>query len=190
MVEQRLSTLFLGRDASGRDGALRGLLSALWSFLHHPAAHLEDHLASLEERLRLLEARLLGDFKAVVDTGVVAVEEKVSGTGHRFEEELERAIGARVAGIQARLEAVKKRVVEDLKQELRRVVLVLALVMGCAVLALVATVFGLMAAWTDLEGRIGPVGASIVLAIVFLLGSLVVLGLLRSVLHRSGRVNS
>jgi hypothetical protein len=45
----------------------------------------------------------------------------------------------------------------------------------------------LMAAWTDLKGSIGSVGASLALAIVFLLASLVVLGLLRSVLHRSQR---
>jgi hypothetical protein len=58
------------------------------------------------------------------------------------------------------------------------------LVVGCAVLALVGFTFGLMAAWTDLEGFIGSVGASVVLAIVFLLASLVVFGMLRSVLHR------
>jgi hypothetical protein len=134
---------------------MRGLLSALWSFLQHPAATFEDHLTALED------------------------------VGHRLEEDSKRAISDRVAGIQARLETVKSRVVEDLKHELRRVVLILALVMGCGALALVGMTFGLMAAWTDLDGLVGAVGASLVLAIVFLLASLVVFGLLRSVLRRS-----
>jgi len=150
---------------------MKELLSALWSFLHHPAVSAEDHLTTLEERLRLLEARLVGDLKSAVDTGVVAVEDSV-------------------AGIHARLEAVKKRVVEDLKQELHRLVLMLALVTGCAVLALVGMIFGLMAAWTGLKGFIGAVGASLTLAVVFLLASLVVLGLFRSVLHRSQGLHS
>jgi len=159
MPDEHLLTWFLGQDASARDGVIKGLLSALWSFLQHPAANFEDHLTALEERLRLLEGRLEDDF--------------------------ERAVSGRVAGIHARLEAVKTRVVEDLKHELHRVVLMLALGMGCAVLALVGMIFGLMAAWTAIKGLIGPVGASLVLAAAFLLASLAVLGLLRSVLHRS-----
>ena len=184
MLDERLSMWLLGRDAGARDGAMRGLLSALWSFLQHPAATFGDHLTALEERLRALESRLAGDLKAAVDTGVVAVEETVAGTEHRLEEDLKRAIRGRVAAIQARLETVKSRVVEDLKHELRRVVLILVLVMGCAVLALVGMIFGLMAAWTGIKDSVGAVGASLVLAVVFLLGSLVVFGLLRSVLHR------
>jgi hypothetical protein len=137
----------------------RGLLSALWSFLQHPAAHIEDHLTGVEERLRQLEARLAGDLKGAVDTGV--------------------------AGIHARLETVKRRVVEDLKYELRRVAQILALVMSCAVLALVGTIFALMAAWTGLKSFIGAFGASLVLAVSFLVGGLVVFGLFHSVLHRS-----
>jgi|SRR5579863_8141020 hypothetical protein len=187
MLDERLSMWLLGRDAGARDGAMRGLLSALWSFLQHPAATFGDHLTALEERLRALEARLVGDLKTAVDTGVTAVEETVAGAEHRLEEDLRRAIRSRVAGIQGRLETVKSRVVEDLKHELRRVVLIAALVMGCAVLALVGMIFGLMAAWTGLKGFVGAVGASLVLAIVFLLGSLVVFGLLRSVLHRHVR---
>jgi hypothetical protein len=163
MADEHLFAWLLGRDASARDGAMKGLLAALWSFLQHPAVSFEDHLTALEERLRLLEA----------------------GVEHRLEEDFERVVRGRVAGIHARLEAVKKRVVEDLKRELHRIVLVLALVMGCAALALVGMIFALMAAWTDLRAFMGSVGASVVLAIVFLLASLVVLGLLRSVLHRS-----
>jgi hypothetical protein len=164
---------------------MRGLLSALWSFLQHPAATFEDHLTALEERLRGIEARLVGDLKTAVDTGAVAVEETVAGVEHRLEEDLTRAIRGRVAGIRARLETIKSRVVEDLKHELHRVVLILALAMGCAVLALVGMIFGLMAAWTDIKGFVGAVGASLALAIVFLLASLVVFARLRSVLHRS-----
>jgi hypothetical protein len=138
---------------------MRGLLSALWSFLQHPAATFEDHLTALEDRLRVLEARLGGDLETAVDTGV--------------------------AGIQARLETVKSRLVEDLKHELRRVALLLALVIGCGMLAIVAVTFALMAAWTDLQGFVGAVGASVVLAIAFLLAGLVTFALLRSVLRRS-----
>ena len=141
---------------------MRGLLSALWSFLQHPAAAFEGHLIGLEERLKALEA----------------------GAEHRLEEDFRRAISARVAGIEARLEAVKTRVVEELKRELRRVVLILALAMGCAALALLALIFGLMAAWTDLKGLVGAVAASLLLAMVFLLASLVVFAVLRSVLRR------
>jgi Putative Actinobacterial Holin-X, holin superfamily III len=148
----------------------RGLLSALWSFLQHPAAHLEDHLTGVEGRLRQLEARLVGDLK---------------GAEHRLEEDFERVIRGRVAEIHARLETVKRRVVEDLKHELRRVAQILALAMACAVLALVGMIFALMAAWTGLDSFIGAFGASLVLAVAFLVASLVVFGLFRSVLHRS-----
>jgi hypothetical protein len=147
----------------------RGLLPALWSFLQHPAAAVGDHWVALEERLRVLEARLVGDLKTAVDTRVVGVEEIIRG---------------RVAEIQARLESVKKRAVEDLKHELRRVVLILALVLGCGVLALIGATFGLMAAWTALADFMGAVDASLVLTTGFLIASLVVFGLLRSVLHR------
>jgi hypothetical protein len=164
---------------------MRGLLSALWSFLQHPAATLEDHMSTLEERIRMLEARLVGDLKTAGDTGVSAVEETVAGVEHRLEEDFKRAIRGRVAGIQARLESIKSRVVEDLKHELRRVALILALVMGCGVLALLGMTFGLMAAWTDLKGFVGAVGASLVLAIVFLLASLAGFAVLHSVLHRT-----
>src|SRR5580692_7996365 len=124
MLDERLSKWLLGRDAGARDGALRGLLSALWSFLQHPVANLDEHLSGLEARIGLLEARLVGDLKTAVDTGVVAVEETVAGVEHRLEEDFGRVIRERIAAIQARLETVKRRVVEDLKQELRRVVLV------------------------------------------------------------------
>jgi hypothetical protein len=152
MPDERLSTWPLGRDASARGGTVRGLLSALWSFLQHPA---------------------------------VTVQETVAGAEHRLEEDFQHAIRGRVAGIQARLETVRSRVVEDLKYELRQVVLTLGLVMGCGVLALVGMTFGLMAAWTELKGFVGAAGASLVLAVLFLLASLVMFGLLRSVLHRS-----
>jgi hypothetical protein len=76
-------------------------------------------------------------------------------------------------------------VVEDLKRELRRNPSQAPAPVPLGVLALVGMTFGLMAAWTDLKGFVGAVGASLVLAIVFLLGSLVVFGLLRSVLRRS-----
>jgi uncharacterized membrane protein YqjE len=163
---------------------MRGLLSALWSFLQHPAAIFDDHLTALEDRLRALEARLIGDLKTAADTGVVAVEETVAGVENRLEEDFKRAIGSRVASVQARLETVRNRVVQDLKHELRRVALMLALAMGCAVLALIGMIFALMAAWADLRAFVGAVGASLVLAIVFVLASLVMFGRFRSVVRR------
>jgi hypothetical protein len=99
MPDERLSTWLWGRDASARDGAMRGLLSALWSFLQHPAATFVDHLTALEERLRVLEARLVGDLKTAVDTVVVTAKETVAGVEHRLEEDFKRAIRGRVAGI-------------------------------------------------------------------------------------------
>jgi hypothetical protein len=185
MPDERMLKRLLGRNPDARDGAMRGLLSALWSFLQHPAANIEGHVTALEERIMALEARLAGDIKTAVDTGVDAVEETVAGAEHRLEEDFKHAIHGRVAAIQARLEAVKKRVVEDLKHEMHRVVLTLALVTLCGALALVAMIFGLMAAWTGLKDLLGPVGASLVLALAFLIASLVAFGLLRSVLHRS-----
>ena len=149
---------------------MRGLLSALWAFLQHPAASFGDHLIGLEERLRALEGRF---------------EDTLAGAENRLEADLRRAIHARAAEIQARLETVKVRVVEELKRELHRMLLVLALAMGCAASALATMIFALMAAWTELKGFMGAVGASSVLAILFLLAGLVVFGLLRSVLHRS-----
>ena len=131
---------------------MRGLLSALWSFLQHPA---------------------------------VAVEDAVAGAEQRLEDDLKRAIHGRLAVVQAQLDSVKARVVEDLKRELHRVVLILALAVACGVLALAGTIFGLMAVWTALKGFVGPVAASLVLTIVFLLAGLVVFGLLRSVIHPS-----
>src|SRR5580658_7128831 len=106
MLDGRLSTWLLGRDSGARDRAMRGLLSALWSFLQHPAGAFEDHLTALEERLRALETRLVGDVKTAVDTGVIAIEETVTGAEHRLEEDFERAIHGRVVGIRARLETV------------------------------------------------------------------------------------
>jgi hypothetical protein len=148
--------------SSAREGAVRGLLSALWSFLQHPAAAFEEHLIGLEERLKALEA----------------------GAEHRLEEDFRRAVRARIAAIEARLETVKNRVVEELKRELHRVVLILALALGCAALALLGLVFGLMAAWTYLKGVAGAVAASLLLTIIFLLASLLVFAVLRSVLRR------
>jgi hypothetical protein len=163
---------------------MRELLSALWSFLHHPAATFEEHLTALEQRLKSLEARLAGDLATGVDTGVVAAEEAVASAEHRLEDDFKGALRSRVAGIQVRLEAVKTRVVEDLKRELRRVALLLTLMLGCGVLALVAMIFGLMAAWGELRDLLGSVGASLLLAMVFLLGSIIVFVVFRSVLHR------
>lgn len=155
MPDDHLLTLLLGRLGGARDGSLQRLLSALWSFLQHSPALIEGHLSALEERL----------------TGL--------------EQDLERALNGRMSIIQARLETVKTRVVADLKRELRRLIVSMALAAGSAVMMLVGAVFGLIAVWTKLRGLIGSVGASVALAAVFFVAAAVALGLLRSFLHRS-----
>jgi len=184
MTAERWLTWLLGREAGAQDGSMRGLLIALWSFLQRPGLALEDHFTALEERLSTLETRLVGDFKVAIDTGMSAAEETIAGAERRLEEDFKRALSGRLASIHTRLETVRNRVVDDLKHELHRMVLTLALVIGCGVLAAVGMIFGLMAAWTGLRTSVGGIGASLVLAIAFLLASLVVLGLLRSVRRR------
>jgi uncharacterized membrane protein YqjE len=109
----------------------------------------------------------------------------VAGVEHRIEDDLKRAIRTRMAAIHTRLEAVRNRVVEDLKRELRRVMLMLALAVGCGVLALVGATFAVMAAWTDLQRLLGALSASLILAAIFLLASMVLFALLQSVRHRA-----
>jgi hypothetical protein len=185
MPDERLAAWLFGRIAGSRDGTMRGLLSALWSFLQHPAAAFGDHLTALEERLAALEGRLIGDLQTAVDRGVVAVEDSVAGAEHRLESDFRKAIQSRIAAVQVRLDTIRNRVVEDLKHELRRVALVLALLMGCTVLALLGVIFGLMAAWMSLAGLIGAIGASLVLTLLFLLSGVIVFRLLYSVLHHT-----
>ena len=86
MPDQRLATRPLSRGAGARDGATRGLLSGALVFLEHPAATFGEHLTAPEERIRALEARLAGDLRTLVDTGIIAVEETVAGVEHRREE--------------------------------------------------------------------------------------------------------
>jgi hypothetical protein len=138
---------------------VRGLLAAIWSFLQRPAGAVETRVAAAEETVERLERHLEDDFK--------------------------RAIRARAARIEAELESVKTRVVEDLKHELRRVVFILAIAAACGSLAVIAAVFGLMALWAALRNSIGSVEASLVLTIAFLLASLLAFGLLRAFLGRS-----
>jgi hypothetical protein len=185
MPDERLAAWLFGRIAGSRDGAMRGLLSALWSFLQHPAAAFGDHLTALEERLSALEGRLIGDLQTALDRGVVAVEDSVAGAEHRLESDFKKAIQSRIAVVQVRLDTIRNRVVEDLKRELRRVALVLALLMSCAVLALLVVTFGLMAAWMSLAGLIGAIGASLVLTLLFLLSGVIVFRLLYSVLYHT-----
>jgi hypothetical protein len=164
---------------------MSGVLPALWSFLRHPVTTFEGHLAGLEERLQTLETRVADDLRTSVSIGVDDVEDSVAGAEHRLEEDLRRAIHGRVAGLQARLEVVKAHAVENLKLELRRMALLLALATGAGVLALLAAVFGLMATWTYLKASIGDARASLVLAGIFLLASIGVFVVLRSASRRT-----
>ena len=184
MPDDHLSTPFAGRNSNARVAAVKGLLSALWSFLQHPGVHLEEHLSAVEERLQLIEHRVAGDLKSAAETRIAAAEEAIASVEHRLENDIQHAIRGRLAGIQARLEPVKARVIEDLKRELRRVVSILAIAVACASLALLGLIFALVALWTGLRNSIGAVEASVALATAFLLASAGAFGLLRSVLHR------
>jgi hypothetical protein len=77
----------------------------------------------------------------------------------------------------------------ELKKELHKALLVLALGISVSLLALVAVIYGLMGAWLSLKGVLGAVTASFVLAAGFVLFSLVALGLLSSVLNRARRTS-
>jgi hypothetical protein len=164
---------------------MSGVLPALWSFLRHPVMMLEGHLAGLEERLQTLETRVADDLKRSVASGVDAVEDSVATAEQRLEADLRRTIHGRVAGLQARLEVIKAHAVENLKLELRRMALLLALATGAAVLALLAAIFGLMASWTFLKDSIGDIRASLALAGIFLLASIGAFLVMRSAIRRS-----
>jgi fatty acid desaturase len=56
---------------------VKGLLSALWSFMQHPAAVVEDHVTALEERLSALEGRVIGDLQAALRPRLEAVRNRV-----------------------------------------------------------------------------------------------------------------
>jgi hypothetical protein len=185
MAGERLSKWLGDLGVAAPDGAIKGLLSALWSFLQHPATAFDDHLTALEERLSGLESRLVGDFQAGVERGIVAVEESVASVERRLNDDFRLAIRGRISAIQARLDAIRSRVVENLKHEVHRILLMLALAAGCGLLGLVGMIFALMAAWMILRGYVGATGASVILAALFLIASLIVFRVLHSMLHRS-----
>jgi hypothetical protein len=56
--EQLLARLF-DRATGVRGDAMRGFLSAAWSFLRHPTV-LEDRVVEVEERLGAVEKRVVG----------------------------------------------------------------------------------------------------------------------------------
>jgi hypothetical protein len=68
-------------------------------------------------------------------------------------------------------------------------ILVLSLGASTGVLALVRMNYGLMCAWLSLKGLMGSVGASFLMAILFLLLSLVPLAMLLSLKARGKRAH-
>jgi hypothetical protein len=150
---------------------------------------LEDRVVEVEERLSAVEKRIVGDLKAAIENRVVAAEEGIASVENRLENDLKKAVKGRVTAVEGRLDALRKHAVEELKRELHKALLVLALGTTVGLLALVAMIYGLMGAWLSLKGVLGAVTASFVLAAVFVLFSLVALGLLSSILNRARRTS-
>jgi hypothetical protein len=118
------------RGAGVAGDATRGLLSAVWSFPRNPTV-LEDRVVDVQERLAAVERRIVGDLKAAIENRIDAAE----GASPRLSIASRRTSSGpsgapRVAGLDARLQALRTRVVEDLKTELRKVILLLALGTG------------------------------------------------------------
>lgn len=86
--------------------------------------------------------------------------------------ELRAAIERRLVEVERHLDSTKTRVVEELSKELRRAILILALSAAAALLGFVGGLLALLGTWLSLSRTFGTVGASFVLAGLFLLLSL------------------
>jgi hypothetical protein len=89
-----------------------------------------------------------------------------------------------VLAIEGQLEAVRARVVGQLRRELRRAARLLLLGASAALLALVGGFFALLGTWLGLRVVLGAVGASFLMAAVLALSSLAVFRALRFIAHR------
>lgn len=183
---QGLVARLLDRGTAAAQGVTRDLLSAVWSFLQHPTV-LHDRVVEVEERLASVERRIVGDLKAAIEKRIVAVEEGAAAVEHRLEKDLKGAVRGRVAALEGRLSDLKARVVENLKTQLHRALLVLALGAAAGVLALVGAIYALMGAWLSLRSVLSPVSASFVLAAAFFIFSFLALAILSSVRRHPNR---
>ena len=118
------------------DGAIRPLVSSLWSLVRHPTR------------------------------------------------ELRAAIKRQLAAVEWHLDSLRTRIVEELRKEVRRAILILSLSAAAALLGLLGGLFALLGTWLSLTRALGAVGASFVLAGLFLLLSLWVVRALHSVTTR------
>lgn len=86
--------------------------------------------------------------------------------------ELRAAIKGQLAAVEGHLDTLRTHVVEELRKELRRAVLILSLSAAAALLGLLGGLFALLGTWLSLSHALGAVGASFVLAAFLLLLSL------------------
>ena len=99
--------------------------------------------------------------------------------------ELRAATERRLVEIARHLDSIRTRVVEELRKELRRAIVILSLTAATALLGLVGGLFALLGIWLSLSRTFGIVGASFVLAGLFLFLGLGALRALHSVTARA-----
>ena len=82
---------------------------------------------------------------------------------------------SRLVAAEGRLQAVRTRVIGELKAELRGAIRILILGAGAGLLALVGAIYILMGTWLTLRGLVGAVAASFTMGVAFMVLSLVIL---------------
>ena len=82
---------------------------------------------------------------------------------------------SRLVAAEGRLQAVRTRVIGELKAELRGAIRILILGAGAGLLALVGAIYILMGTWLTLRGLVGAVAASFTMGVGFIVLSLVIL---------------
>jgi hypothetical protein len=98
--------------------------------------------------------------------------------------ELRAAIKRQLAAVEWHLDNLRTRVVEELRKELRRAILILSLSAAAALLGFVGGLFALLGTWLSLSRALGAAGASFMLAALFLFLSLGAVRALHSVTTR------
>ena len=98
--------------------------------------------------------------------------------------ELRAAIKRRLIGVERQLDSIGTRVVEEARKELRQAILILSLSAAAVLLGLVGGLLALLGTWLSLSRTFGNIGASFVLAGLFLFLSLGALRALHSVTAR------
>jgi len=82
---------------------------------------------------------------------------------------------SRLVAAEGRLQAVRTRVIGELKAELRGAIRILILGAGAGLLALLGAIYILMGTWLTLRGLVGAVAASFTMGVAFTVLSLVIL---------------